>query len=172
MTIIHFNKLNLRHVSSSISVYICEMRYYVHYLHFSDYCPHLCRHVYHNISAVVRSGLLQVVGMSNLTLYFAYQGRPFEFHEPCLMDISYLRLIFPSESSPLPSPGNELTLFRCVSGSNQRLYPLCHVSLKTSEFLGIINLMSSATIFTSAHIVGLFNAEVFLSGNYMVSSNN
>ena len=20
------------------------MKYYVHYLHFSDYCPHLCRH--------------------------------------------------------------------------------------------------------------------------------
>ena len=37
---------------------------YLHYLYFSDYCPHLCRHVYHNVSAVVRSGLLQVVGMS------------------------------------------------------------------------------------------------------------
>ena len=49
-----------------LDVYISEMRYYVHYLHFSDYCPHLCCHVYHNVSAVVRSGLLQVVGMSNL----------------------------------------------------------------------------------------------------------
>ena len=37
----------------SISVYISEMRYYVHYLHFLDYCPHLCRHVYHNVSDVV-----------------------------------------------------------------------------------------------------------------------
>ena len=36
---------------------------------------------------------------------------------------------FPSESSPLPSPGIELTLFGYVTGSNQRLYPLCHVSL-------------------------------------------
>ena len=51
--------------------------YYVLYLHFSDYCLHLCHHVYHNFSAVVRSGLLQVVGMSNLTLYSAYQGRLF-----------------------------------------------------------------------------------------------
>ena len=40
------------------TVYISEMRYYVHYLHFSDYCPHLCRHVYYNVSAVVHSGLL------------------------------------------------------------------------------------------------------------------
>ena len=47
------------------------MRCYVPYLHFSDYCPHLCRHVYQNVSAVVRSGRLQVVAMSNLTLYFA-----------------------------------------------------------------------------------------------------
>ena len=46
------------------------------YLHFSDYCPHLYRHVY-PISAAVHSGLLQVVGMSNLTLYFAYRGRVF-----------------------------------------------------------------------------------------------
>ena len=47
------------------------MRYY---LHFSDYYPHLCCHVYPNVLAVVRSDLLQVVGMLNLTLYFAYQG--------------------------------------------------------------------------------------------------
>ena len=64
------------------------MRYYVH-LYFSDYCPHLCHHVYHNVSAVVRSGLLQVVGMSNLTLYFAYRGRLFKFLELCVMDVSY-----------------------------------------------------------------------------------
>ena len=71
------------------------MRHYVHYLHFSDYCPHLCRHVYYNVSAVLRSCLLQVVGMSNVTLYFAYQGRLFKFHEPCLMDVSYLLFISP-----------------------------------------------------------------------------
>ena len=27
------------------------MKYYVHYFHFSGYCPHLCRHVYYNVSA-------------------------------------------------------------------------------------------------------------------------
>ena len=63
--------------SVNLAVYISKMRYYVHYLHFSDYCPHLCRHVYHNVSAIVSSGLLQVVGMSNLTLYFAYRSRLF-----------------------------------------------------------------------------------------------
>ena len=57
-----------------LSLYISEMRYY---LHFSDYYPHLRRHVYLNVSAVVRSGLLQVVGMSNLTLYFAYRDKLF-----------------------------------------------------------------------------------------------
>ena len=53
------------------------MRYYVHYLHFLDYCPHLCRHLYHSVLAVVRASLPQVVGMSNITLYFAHQGRLF-----------------------------------------------------------------------------------------------
>ena len=43
-----------------ISVYISEMRYYVHHLHFLDYCPPLCRHVYHNTSAVVCSSLFKV----------------------------------------------------------------------------------------------------------------
>ena len=62
---------------------------FVHYLHFSDYCLHFCRHVLNSHS-------------------FGY-----------------------------------------VTGANQRLYPLCHVY----EFLGTINLKSSATIFTSAHIV-------------------
>ena len=49
---------------------------------------------------------------------------------------------FPSESSPLPSPGIELILFGYVIGSNQHRYPLYHVSLRTSvyEFLAIINL--------------------------------
>ena len=47
-----------------------------HYLHFSDYCPHLCCHVYH-VSAIVRSSLLQMIGMLNLTLYFAYRDRLF-----------------------------------------------------------------------------------------------
>ena len=53
------------------------MWYYAHYLHFFDYCPHLCCHVYHNVSDIVCSGLLQVVGMSNLTVYFTYRGRLF-----------------------------------------------------------------------------------------------
>ena len=60
-----------------IYIYISEMRYYVHYLHFSDYYPHLCHHVYHNILVVVRSGLLQVVRMLNLALYFTHWGRLF-----------------------------------------------------------------------------------------------
>ena len=38
---------------------------------------------------------------------------------------------FPSESSPLLSPGIELTFFGYITGSNQRLYPLYHVSSKT-----------------------------------------
>ena len=58
-------------------IYISEMRYYVHYSHVSDNCPHLCRHVNLNVSSVVRSGLLQVIGMSNLTLYFTHRGRQF-----------------------------------------------------------------------------------------------
>ena len=44
---------------------------------FSLWQHYHCRHVYHNVSAVVRSGLLQVVGMSNFTLYFAYRYRLF-----------------------------------------------------------------------------------------------
>ena len=52
---------------------------------------------------------------------------------------------FPSENSPLPSPGIELTLFGYVTGSKQRLYPQCHVSLRTSlyEFLfpSLLNLV-------------------------------
>ena len=116
------------------------MRYYVHY---SDYCPH----VYHTVSAVEGFSLIQMVGISNFTLYFACRGRVFKFHEPCLMDVNYCLLIFPLESSPLSSLGIKLTLFAYVTGSNQRLYPLYDVSLTTSvyEFLGIINLMSSAT---------------------------
>ena len=85
----------------------------IHYhLHFLDYCPHLCRHVYH-VSSVVRSGLLQVVEMSSLNLYFAYRGRLFEFHELCLMDVSYhlSPVNFHSESSPLSSAGIEQTVF-------------------------------------------------------------
>ena len=53
------------------------MTYYAHYLYFSEYCPHLCRPVYHNVSAVVRPSLLQMVGMSKLALYFAHRGRLF-----------------------------------------------------------------------------------------------
>ena len=44
------------------------------FLHFSDYCLYLCRHVYHIVSAVVRSSLHQVVGMSNLTPLFRLLG--------------------------------------------------------------------------------------------------
>ena len=72
------------------------------------------------------------------------------------MDVSYQLspVNFPFESSPLLSMNIELTLFEYVTGSNQRLYLLCHVSLRTSvyKFLGIINLISSTTIFTSVHI--------------------
>ena len=66
---------------------------------------------------------------------------------------------FPSESSL----GIELTLFGYVTGSNQRLYPLCHVSLRTSvsEFLGIINLMSSATIYTNFFNFAVITAYFF-----------
>ena len=89
----------------------------IDYLHFSDYYPHLYHHVYHNTSAVVHSGLLQVVELSNLTLYFAYWGRLFLFLEPCLMDVSnqLSPVNFPFESSS----GIELTLFGYVTGSNQ-----------------------------------------------------
>ena len=38
---------------------------------------------------------------------------------------------FSSESSPLSSPGIELTLFGYVTGSNPCLYPLYHVYLRT-----------------------------------------
>ena len=67
------------------------------------------------------------------TLYFAYRDRLFSFHEPCLMDVSYQLspVYFPPESSSLPSPGIEFILFGYVTGSNQRLYPLYHVSLRT-----------------------------------------
>ena len=50
------------------------------------------------------------------------------------MDVSYQLspVNFPSESSPLPSPGIELTLIGDVTGSNQRLYPLCHKWLSST----------------------------------------
>ena len=71
----------------------------------------------------------------------------------------------PSYISPLPSLGIELSLFGYITGSNQRHYPLHHVSLRKSvyEFLGIINLISSTTIFTSAHIaILLLSLHFFL----------
>ena len=68
-----------------VTVYISEMTYYVHYLQFSDYHPHLCHHFCHNVPAVVCTGLLQVVGMSNLTLHLAHRDKP----EPCLIIFSY-----------------------------------------------------------------------------------
>ena len=81
--------------------------------------------------------------------------------------ISYLLLILPSESSLLPLPGIELTLVGYVTGYKQRLYPLCK-DLRTSvyKFLGIVNLMSSATIFTSARIaILLLYLHVFFNVN-------
>ena len=105
------------------------MRYYVHYLHFSDYYPHLCCHVYHNVSAVVRSGLLQVVGMSNLALYFTHRGKLFCFHKPYLMDISYLLLISPLKVLHCLHEVLNTHTFGYVTGSNQRFYQLYHVSL-------------------------------------------
>ena len=70
-----------------------------------------------------------------LNPFFAYRGRLFSFHEPCLMDVIFQLspVNFPTESSPLPSPGIELILFGYVTGSNQRLYPLYHVSLIRGE---------------------------------------
>ena len=57
-----------------------------------------------------------------------------------------------------------VAIFGYVTESNERLYPLYHVSLKTSvyEFLGIINLMSSATIFTCAHLEFCYHCIFFL----------
>ena len=83
--------------------------------------------------------------MSNLTLYFAHWGILLKLH-----DVSYLLSVnLPSKISPLPSPIIEVTLY--------------HVPLRTSvyEFLGIINLISSATIFTSAHIAILQLSSFF-----------
>ena len=84
----------------------------------------------------------------------------------------------PSESSPLSSSGIEITLFGYVTGSNQCLYQLYHVSLRTSvyEFLGIINLMSSATILPvlilqflllSLHVVFFFFFFFFNQSSYL-----
>ena len=70
---------------------------YLHYLHFSDYCPHLCRHVYHNVSDVVSSGLLQVVGMSNWA-FISLTGvdcSTSTSHVLWMSVISYLLLISP-----------------------------------------------------------------------------
>ena len=112
------------------------MRYCVHY---SDYNPHLCRHVYHNVSAVVRSGLLQVVGMSYLTLYFAYWGRLFKLHEPCLVDVSSLLLI------------SHLKVFHCLH------------RVLNSHFWGMpVALTNAFTHCTSAHIaILLLSLHVF-----------
>ena len=101
------------------------MRYYVHYLHFSDYCPHFCRHVYHIVSTVVRPGLLFL-----LTGVDCSSSKSHVF-----MDVSYQlsSVNFPSECSSLPSPGIELTHFGYVTVSNQRFYPQNHVSSRTFQ---------------------------------------
>ena len=51
------------------------------------------------------------------------------------MNVSYQLspVNLPSKSSRLSSPGIELTVFGYVTGSNQRLYPLRHVSLRTHD---------------------------------------
>ena len=133
------------------------------YLYFSDYCPHLCRHVYHNLSAVACSYLLQVVRMSNLALYFSTS------HVLWMSVISYLHLISPLKVLHCLHQLLNSYSIGYVTGANQHLYPLCHVSLRTAvfEFLGIINLMSSATIFTSAHIaILLLSLQVFYQSSY------
>ena len=66
---------NLKQNRTLVSVCISEMRYYVHYLHFSDYCPHFCRYVYPNVPAVVRSGLLHMRHSNHLQKAGAYNGR-------------------------------------------------------------------------------------------------
>ena len=74
-----------------------------------------------------------------------------------VMDVSYLLLISPLKVLHCLHWVLISHTFRNVTGSKQHLYQLWHVFLRTSvyEFLGIINLMSSATIFTSAHIANL-----------------
>ena len=71
----HCGKMILKNICFLINIFFC-LYFWEEVLFtlftFSDYCPYFCRHVYHNVSAVVRSGLLQVVGMLNLTLYFTY----------------------------------------------------------------------------------------------------
>ena len=73
------------------------------------------------------------------------------------MDVSYYLspVNLPSEGSSLSSSGIEITPFGYATGSQQRLYPLYNVSLRTSvyDFPDVINLMYSATIVTSAHMV-------------------
>ena len=92
--------------------------------------------------------------LSNLALYFAHRGRllvPRAMLNGCqLSPVNFL-----TESSPLPSAGIELTLFLGISLDLTNAFIHCgHVSLGTSvyEFLGIISLISSATIFTCAQI--------------------
>ena len=144
MTLCHILPVSEELVNSysQIHIYIYIYTYNGRYLHFLDYCPHLRRHVYHKVSVVVRFGLLQLVGMSSLTLYFAYRGRllvPQTMFNGCQLS----PVNFPAESSPLLSSGIELTLFGYVTGSNQRLYPLYHVFLRTSVYENNIHNTSS-----------------------------
>ena len=57
--------------------------------------------------------------MSNIGLYFGYS-----------VNYQLSPVNFPSESSPLPSPGIKLTLFGYVAESNQRLYLLSRLSIE------------------------------------------
>ena len=78
--------------------------------------------------------------------------------------ISYLLLISPLKVLHCLHRVLNSHSFGYVTGSNHRLYPLCYVSLKgfVYEFQGIIKLMSSANIFTSAHIaILLLSLHVF-----------
>ena len=65
--------------------------------------------------------------------------------------------------------------FGYITGSNQWLYPLYHVSLRTSvsEFLGIINLISSATIFYQSSYCNFccyycFSVALLIIGSHIV----
>ena len=110
------------------------------YIHFLHYCPHHRRHVYHNILAIVCSGHLQVVGMSNLPFILLHE----------LSVISYILLISPLKVLHcLHQVLNWMSLDLINAFIHCAISPWGHLYM---NFLVYINLMSSAAIFTSAHI--------------------